>query len=220
MRRLIVTMLVSLLASSSFAAEIKTEEAKTIYAAGLIVSRQLSVLNLTPAELEIVKQAISDAYSGKKPEVDLGAYQEKVQNLAVARRKALGAKVAAANKDFLEQAAKEKNAVKTDSGLIYVSLREGTGTPPAPSGTVKVNYRGTLPDGKEFDSSYKRGKPFEFRLDSVIKCWNEGLQRMKPGGRAKLICPPETAYGEAGAGDLIQPNATLVFEIELLESNK
>jgi FKBP-type peptidyl-prolyl cis-trans isomerase FkpA len=80
-----------------------------------------------------------------------------------------------------------------------------------------VNYRGTLPDGKEFDSSYKRGQPLEFRLDGVIKCWSEGLKMMKPGGKAKLVCPSSIAYGDTGAGEMILPGATLVFEVELLE---
>ena len=221
MYKLIATILLALSVTPVFAEDLpKTEEQKTIYAVGLIVARQLSVFNLTPAELEIIKQAMTDARSGNKPEVDLGAYQEKVQTLAQVRRKAQGEKAAAANKGFLEQAAKEKNAVKTDSGLIFLSLNEGTGASPGPTDTVKVDYRGTLPDGKEFDSSYKRGKPFEFRMDGVIKCWSEGVQKMKAGGKARLVCPPEVAYGEAGAGDLILPGATLVFEIELHEVKK
>jgi FKBP-type peptidyl-prolyl cis-trans isomerase FkpA len=100
---------------------------------------------------------------------------------------------------------------------VYLSLKEGEGKNPGTTDTVKANYRGTLPDGKEFDSSYKRGKPFDFRLDGVIKCWTEGIKMMKPGGKAKLVCPPNIAYGDAGAGELILPGATLVFEVELLE---
>ena len=221
MNKLIALILLALTVAPVSAAEPpKTEEQKTFYAVGLIVARQLSVFNPTSAELEIIKQAITDAHAGTKLEVDLGAYQEKVQALAQARRKAQGEKVAAANKDFLVQAAKEKNAVKTASGLIYLPLHEGTGTIPGPTDTVTINYRGTLPSGKEFDSSYKRGKAFEFRLDGTIKCFSEGLQRMKTGGKARLICPPELAYGEAGAGDLILPGATLVFDVELLDVKK
>ena len=113
-------------------------------------------------------------------------------------------------------AAKEPNAVVTDSGLVYRSLREGSGPSPAATDVVKVNYRGTFPGGKEFDSSYSRGQPAEFPLDHVIKCWTEGVQRMKVGGRAKLTCPAAIAYGERGAGGVIPPNATLQFEVELL----
>ena len=113
-------------------------------------------------------------------------------------------------------AAKEEGAVVTSTGLVYRSLKAGTGASPAASDTVKVHYRGTFPDGKEFDSSYKRGQPIEFPLGGVIKCWTEGVQRIKVGGKAKLTCPSEIAYGERGAGGVIPPNATLVFEVELL----
>lgn len=113
-------------------------------------------------------------------------------------------------------AATESPAVTTASGLVFQSLKEGTGPQPAASNVVKVHYRGTFPDGREFDSSYSRGQPAEFPLDRVIKCWTEGVQRMKAGGKAKLTCPPAIAYGERGAGRVIPPNATLHFEIELL----
>lgn len=116
----------------------------------------------------------------------------------------------------LAKAAKEKGAVVTPSGLVYLSLKDGTGASPSGTDTVKVHYRGTLPDGKEFDSSYKRNAPAEFPLNRVIPCWTEGVQRIKVGGKAKLTCPSAIAYGERGAGDLIPPNATLLFEVELL----
>lgn len=121
-----------------------------------------------------------------------------------------------AQSDAAAQAAKEPGAVVTPSGLVYRSLQEGTGPSPVASDVVKVHYKGTLPDGREFDSSYKRGTPAEFPLSRVIKCWTEGVQRMKVGGKAKLTCPPGIAYGERGAGGVIPPNATLNFEVELL----
>jgi len=104
----------------------------------------------------------------------------------------------------------------TPSGLVYRSLREGSGASPTATDTVKVNYRGTFPDGREFDSSYARHEPATFPLDRVIKCWTEGVQRMKVGGKAQLVCPPQIAYGTRGAGGVIPPDATLQFEIELL----
>jgi FKBP-type peptidyl-prolyl cis-trans isomerase FkpA len=117
-------------------------------------------------------------------------------------------------------AAKETGAVVTASGLVYRSLKDGAGAQPASaSDTVKVHYRGTLPDGKEFDSSYKRNAPIDFPLNRVIPCWTEGVQRMKVGGKAKLTCPPGIAYGANGAGSVIPPNATLHFEVELLGIN-
>jgi FKBP-type peptidyl-prolyl cis-trans isomerase FkpA len=115
--------------------------------------------------------------------------------------------------------AKEAGAVVTASGLVYRSLKDGTGASPSASDKVKVHYRGTFPDGKEFDSSYKRNEAIEFPLNGVIKCWTEGVQRMKVGGKAKLTCPPAIAYGERGAGGTIPPNATLLFEVELLAIN-
>jgi FKBP-type peptidyl-prolyl cis-trans isomerase FkpA len=115
-----------------------------------------------------------------------------------------------------EAAAKESGAVVAPSGLIYRSLKDGTGLNPQASDTVRVHYRGTFLDGKEFDSSYKRGQPAEFPLNRVVKCWTEGVQKMKPGGKAKLTCPPAIAYGERGAPGAIPPNATLQFEVELL----
>ena len=107
--------------------------------------------------------------------------------------------------------------VTKPSGLVFQSLVDGKGAAPAATDVVKVHYRGTFPDsGKEFDSSYKRGEPIEFPLSGVIPCWTEGVQKMKPGGKAKLVCPPNIAYGARGAGGVIPPNATLVFEVELL----
>ncbi len=119
----------------------------------------------------------------------------------------------------LAASAKEAGAVVTKSGLVYRSLKDGTGSSPAATDKVKVHYKGTFPDGKEFDSSYKRNEPTEFPLNRVIACWTEGVQLMKVGGKAKLTCPAAIAYGERGAGGVIPPNATLVFEVELLAIN-
>ncbi|MBC7482913.1 MAG: FKBP-type peptidyl-prolyl cis-trans isomerase [Rhizobacter sp.] len=120
----------------------------------------------------------------------------------------------------LTAAAKEPGAVTTASGLVYRSMKDGTGASPTAADTVKVNYRGTFPDGREFDSSYKRNEPAQFPLGGVIPCWTEGVQRMKVGGKAKLTCPAAIAYGSRGAGGSIPPNATLHFEVELLEIAK
>lgn len=124
--------------------------------------------------------------------------------------------LAQAQPDPLKAAAAEAGAVVTDSGLVFRSLKDGSGRSPAATDTVRVHYRGTLTDGKEFDSSIKRGQPAEFPLNRVIPCWTEGVQRIKVGGKAKLTCPAGIAYGERGAGGVIPPNATLVFEVELL----
>jgi FKBP-type peptidyl-prolyl cis-trans isomerase FkpA len=119
--------------------------------------------------------------------------------------------------DPLKAAAAESGAVVTDSGLVYRSLKDGSGPSPAAADTVKVHYRGSFPDGKEFDSSFKRNQPAEFPLNRVIRCWTEGVQKMKVGGKAKLTCPSAIAYGERGTpGGPIPPNAVLQFEVELL----
>ena len=106
---------------------------------------------------------------------------------------------------------------KTTSGLIYESLKDGTGAQASREASVRVHYRGTLTDGTEFDSSYKRGQPATFPLNRVIPCWTEGVSKMKEGGKAKLTCPPEIAYGSRGAGSAVPPNATLTFVVELLK---
>jgi FKBP-type peptidyl-prolyl cis-trans isomerase FkpA len=113
-------------------------------------------------------------------------------------------------------AAQEPGAQVLASGMVYRSLKEGSGASPKASDQVTVHYKGSLPDGTEFDSSYKRNKSIDFPLTRVIPCWTEGLQMMKVGGQAKLTCPPATAYGDRGAGGVIPPKATLFFEVELL----
>jgi FKBP-type peptidyl-prolyl cis-trans isomerase FkpA len=210
MRTLIIAALVTLIALPAYAAgEPKTEDQKTLYAVGLVMARQLSIFELTADELDFVKQGLSDGSTGKTPLVDLEAYQAKIQKMAFARSDAKA-------REFLEKEAKEKGAVKKPSGLLYFPLKEGSGASPTATDKVKVNYRGTLVNGTEFDSSYKAGKPVEFALNQVIKCWTEGVQLMKVGGKAKLVCPSELAYGERGSRG-IPPNAPLVFEVELLE---
>jgi FKBP-type peptidyl-prolyl cis-trans isomerase FkpA len=122
-----------------------------------------------------------------------------------------------ASSGVFAQAAAASAPAAADSGLIYKSLQDGKGDSPAASDVVRVHYKGTFPDGKEFDSSYQRGEPTQFPLNRVIKCWTEGVQKMKVGGKAQLICPPAIAYGARGTpGGPIPPNATLHFEIELL----
>ncbi|MBA4176208.1 MAG: peptidylprolyl isomerase [Leptothrix sp. (in: Bacteria)] len=129
----------------------------------------------------------------------------------------MGLAATAHAQDALTQAAQEPGAATTPSGLVYRSLKNGSGASPQATDTVRVHYRGTFPDGREFDSSYKRGQPATFPLNGVIKCWTEGVQRIKVGGKAKLTCPSAIAYGDRGTpGGPIPPGATLQFEVELL----
>ena len=120
-------------------------------------------------------------------------------------------------KAYLDKAAAQPGAVRTPSGLVYRELRAGSGESPKASDTVKVNYRGTLPDGTEFDSSYKRNEPAQFPLGQVIPCWTEGVQKMKVGGKSELVCPASIAYGDRGSPPVIPGGATLIFEVELLK---
>ena len=193
-----------------------TDEEKTVYALGLQVYRSLAQFDLSPAEVELVKRALADAAAGK-PAVDVNEWVPKLQPFAQARSARVAEQQKAASKAYLAKAGAEAGAVKTESGLIYMDLQPGSGASPQASDTVKVNYRGTLIDGTEFDSSYKRNQPAQFPLNGVIRCWTEGVQKMKVGGKARLVCPSDIAYGDSGRPPLIPGGATLVFEIELLE---
>ena len=201
------------------AANPQTDDQKTFYALGLTLGRQIQVFDMTPEELEFVKAGMTAQVTGKEPAVDIQAFGPKLPELARTRSTARAEKEKEKSKSFLEQAAKEKGAVRTESGLIYTSITEGTGAQPSATDIVKVNYRGTLPDGKEFDSSYKRNEPAQFPLNGVIKCWTEGVQKMKVGGKAKLVCPSDLAYGDRGTPG-IPGGSALVFEVELLEVQK
>ena len=139
--------------------------------------------------------------------------------LAAATATLLALSTAAMADGTTDAAAKEPGAVVTASGLVYRALKEGSGASPTAADSVKVHYKGTFPDGREFDSSYKRNEPIDFPLRGVIPCWTEGVQKMKVGGKAKLTCPAAIAYGARGAGGVIPPNATLLFEVELLAIN-
>jgi len=195
---------------------LKSEDEKTLYALGVMVGENVSVFGLSKTELETVKKGFVDGATGAKPQVNVETYKPKVQALAQAREAVKSEGEKKKGGAFLDKAAAEKGAVKTSSGLVYTELKAGSGPSPKETDTVKVHYRGTLTDGKEFDSSYKRGQPAEFPLNGVIKCWTEGLQKMKVGGKAKLVCPSSIAYGDAGHPPVIPGGATLVFEVELL----
>lgn len=224
MRKLIFAALVILsitaIAACSKAekkAELKTDDQKAFYSIGVLVSKQMEILSLSPEELELVKKGMTDSLSGKKLDVEPEAYQQKIGELAQARMKTYTEKQTEKSKAYIDNAAKEKGAQKTDSGLVYIALKEGTGKQPKETDKVKVHYHGTLIDGKVFDSSVNRGQPVDFPLNQVIRCWTEGVAKMKVGGKAKLVCPASLAYGEQGRPPVIPGGAALVFEVELLE---
>ena len=195
----------------------KTEEQKAFYSVGVHLSKQLSIFELTPEELKYVQQGLADASSGKKLAAEPDTYMQKIGTIAQERMTKATEKNKAAAKPFIEKAAAEPGAKKTASGMVYKEIKAGDGAQAKPTDVVKVHYVGTLPDGKEFDSSVKRGQPVEFPLGQIIPCWSEGVSMMKVGGKAKLTCPPELAYGDRGRPPIIPGGSALVFEVELLE---
>ena len=202
-------------APAAAAGTLATEDEKTVYAIGLSIWRSLSQLDLSPAEVALVQRALGDAVAGK-PEVTLEEYGPKFEAFGRARTERAVEKEKGRSQAYLDKVAAETGAVKTESGLIFFDVQPGTGAQPAATDTVKVHYRGTLVDGSEFDSSYKRGEPAQFPLGGVIRCWTEGVQKMKVGGKAKLVCPADIAYGDRGRPG-IPGGATLTFEVELIE---
>jgi len=215
----------SLLPGLSWATEapdLEDENQKLSYSVGYQVGEDFrrQDLSLNP---ELVMKGLLDALEESEPLMTPGEMRQTLIELkqraaaaAKQQREEEGRKNLAEGKAFLAENAKKTGVTTLASGLQYQVLSEGEGTPPAASDTVTVHYRGTLIDGSEFDSSYRRGQPATFPLDRVIPGWTEGLQLMRPGAKYQLFVPSELAYGERGGGSKIGPNSTLVFEVELL----
>ena len=199
------------------AVDLKTEDQKTLYALGLVMSENLNTFGLSEADVELVKAGFTDGALKRTRQVDLAVYGPKLKDLAQARSSAGAAAEKASGGEFLARAALEKAAVKTPAGFVIQEITPGTGPSPKQTDTVKVHYSGTLIDGTVFDSSLDRGEPVVFPLANVVPCWTQGVQMMKVGGKSRLVCPPELAYGDRGAPPKIKPGATLNFEVELIE---
>jgi FKBP-type peptidyl-prolyl cis-trans isomerase FkpA len=216
---LAATLAVLIAGASARAAgpEPKSDDEKTIYAIGLALSQNLAPFSLSEKELELVKAGLTDGVLGKERKVDLQTFGPKINQLAQARSASAASAEKKSSETFLAKAAGEKGAQKTASGLVYTEVKAGSGESPKPSDTVKVHYTGKLTDGTVFDSSVQRGEPATFPLNGVIKCWTEGLQLMKVGGKGTLVCPSDIAYGDQGRPPQIKPGATLVFDVELLD---
>ncbi len=198
---------------------LKTADDKELYALGYSFGRNLQVFDLSPAELDIVRKALGEGATDKKPLVPLETYGPKIQELAAARHTRAAQKKETRDKPYLDAAAKQKGAQVLSSGVVYIPEKEGTGPVPKASDEVTVNYVGKLTNGTEFDSSYKRNQPLKFQLDKVIPCWTEGVQKMKVGGKARIVCPAKAGYGENGqprAG--IPGGSVLDFNVELLDA--
>jgi len=220
--RFVVACLVTLLSfgtTAAFAAapEPTTDEQKTLYALGLAMNQSLDVYTLNEAEFELVKSGLTDGFFKRASKVDLQTFGPKLQQLQQARASVIAEAEKKLGAAFLAKAAAESGAKKTESGAILVTIKEGNGATPKVSDMVKVSYVGTLIDGRVFDDSAKQGSPVSLGMNEMSKCWKEGMQQMKVGGKSKLICPSSLAYRDKGLPPLIKPGATLVFEIEFLE---
>jgi FKBP-type peptidyl-prolyl cis-trans isomerase FkpA/FKBP-type peptidyl-prolyl cis-trans isomerase FklB len=200
--------------------EVKGDEQKTLYVLGLAIGQNLAGFTLTAAELELVKAGLTDAVLNRARKADPQVYGPKIGELQKTRGKALAAVERKSGQAFQDQVAAQKDTTRTASGMVISTLKAGNGASPKAEDTVKVHYHGTLIDGSVFDSSVQRGEPAVFPLKGVIPCWTEALQRMKVGGKSRLVCPADLAYGDNGRLPRIKPGATLVFEVELIEIMK
>jgi len=220
--RLITISLVTLLSLGTPAAfagapEPTTDEQKTFYAMGLAISQSIETFSLNESELELVKSGISDGLLKKTPKVDLQTFGPKIQELQQARASVIAEPEKKAGAAFFAKAASESGAKKTESGALITAIKEGKGASPKRTDTVKVHYTGTLIDGTVFENTLKKSEPTTLIVSEMSKCWVEGIQQMKAGGKSRLICPSNLAYRDKGMPPLIKPGATLVFDIELLE---
>lgn len=196
---------------------LKTDQDKALYSLGAVMGQKMGAFRLTEGELELIRQGMTDSVLNRPLKVDIAVYGPKIDEMAKARAKAFAADEKRREKPFLDKAATAKGAVKKPSGLIYTELKAGSGASPKATDKVKVNYQGALTDGTIFDSSLQRKEPTTVALNQVLPCWTEGVQLMKVGGKAKLVCPSELGYGDGGAAPKIKPGSALVFEVELLE---
>jgi FKBP-type peptidyl-prolyl cis-trans isomerase FkpA len=201
------------------APKLETDDQKTFYALGLLLGRNLKTFDLKPDELAIVQAGLKDSVTGAKPQVELETYGPKVDELAQKRAAAGAEEAKKKGQEFLDNVAKQKDAIKTPSGIVIRTITPGTGPSPTADDVVKVHYEGKLVDGTVFDSSIKRGQPVEFPLKGVVPCWTEAVQKMKKGEKAQVVCPSSLAYGDSGRPG-IPPGATLSFEIELIDFHK
>ena len=196
-----------------------TELKRFSYMVGLDVAASIQKIG-AEIDLDVFMQALDDTLAGREPKLSEADIQQ-IKQAFIEKRQQAGQTQAQENlaqgQTFLEQNKSQKGVKITDSGLQYLVVNEGDGPKPTASDTVTVNYRGTLIDGTEFDSSYERGQPATFPLKGVIPGWTEGLQLMPVGSTFKFFIPPQLAYGERSAGPKISPNSTLIFEVELLE---
>ncbi len=195
----------------------KSDDEKAFYSIGTGMSQQFQSLQpISDRELEVLIQGLRDGLSGKTLAVDQQTGAGLVRTMVQKRQSAASEAERAASAAFAAEEAAKPGAKKMESGLIYTEVKAGKGASPSATDKVRVHYHGTLRDGTVFDSSVDRGEPAEFPLNRVIPCWTEGVAMMKPGGKSRLVCPAEIAYGDRSTGR-IPGGATLIFDVELLE---
>ena len=194
----------------------KTDDERSVYTIGYLMGRNVAPFNLTPAELKVAQSGLSDAALGKPALVDIRFHQSRVNDMLAKRMEGSASKEKSKGKIYVENFLKEHKAQAIPGGGWYLEVKAGQGAVPVKTDTIKANYRGTTVDGAQFDSSYDRGEATQFPLDGVIPCWTNGIGMMKVGGKAKLVCPSDVAYGDPGRPG-IKPGATLIFDVELVE---
>ncbi|MDH3627262.1 MAG: FKBP-type peptidyl-prolyl cis-trans isomerase [Acidobacteriota bacterium] len=191
------------------------DEDKILYSIGMLLARQVIPLGLDSRQVESMVEGLRDGALKNEPKVDAQAYAEKVQTFVTEQIKVAQAKEKDLSAAYVVETAKRPGAVQTDSGLVYEELEVGEGDMPTMEDRVRVHYHGTLRDGTVFDSSLG-GAPAEFSMSGVVRCFSEGLKRMKAGGKARITCPSDIAYGERGSPPKILPGAALTFDLELV----
>ena len=194
----------------------ETDDQKTLYALGQVLAQRISGLGLTEDEVVQIQAGLADGALGREPKAAVETWGAKIDAMLGAKRQAMAVIEKQAASVFVAEAAKLPGAVMTASGAVYLETQAGSGSQPTLTDTVKLHYHGTLRDGTVFDSSVDRGEPTEFALNRVVACFTEGVHMMRVGGKAKLTCPSEAAYGDRGAGAKIKPGAAIVFDVELL----
>ena len=193
-----------------------TDDQKILNALGQALGQNVVSAGLSADELAFVLRGLEDAVLGRDALVDLSEYGPQIQDFMQARVAGAAEGELTLATAFVEEQASVEGAEQTDSGIVIQPMTAGDGPRPSAEDTVRVHYHGTLRDGTVFDSSVDRGEPATFPLGGVIPCWTEGLQQMSVGGKSRLTCPPDLAYGPQGRPG-IPGNAALVFEVELLE---
>lgn len=194
----------------------KSEDDKTFYSMGVLMGSRLKAVDLQDNEIDMIVQGLRDSAKGQEnKDIDIATYRSKVQGIFRARMEKNTDKFKNEGKAYLEKFISKEGGQKTASGIGYKVLKPGTGAKPKATDTVEVHYHGTLIDGKVFDSSVDRKKKISFPLNRVIKCWTEGMQLVGIGGKIRLVCPSDLAYGDQGAPPKIPGGSTLVFDVEL-----